>query len=489
MPVNRTAIMTLKLLLAAVACLAPLRAAVIRNGSKLEVRLQHRVGSRVSHMGDAVRAVIITPVFDRDTILVPAGATVSGVVDHVDRLGLGLRHTAARLDLLFTQLHLSDGAVIPIDARVVSVEEAREIVTDTGVIVGIHPCASFSTGVSGLFTLLIGEPEFGLPVLGFKFLAARSPDAEITFSAGTEMVLRLNGDVRLHNPASYEPALPLLGMSQGAHLEHVLATLPQQQASRDGTHPSDLINIALIGSQQAIERAFRAAGWHASERHGVMALYHMYHCMVQRVGYSMAPMTDLRFNGNPPDAAFEKTLDTLAKRHHIRLWREAESNVWLGAATEDIKYKIRALHITHDTDRDIDNERAKVVNDLAFTECIDRGALIPRVSLKAVQEDAHSIVTDGDVAVLELNACDSPRSMPSDPQTPRRIRAIRAAAAVGEDIARSNPVSVGYAMTKAMFGRSKTRASDRGQAPGAYKRDIAISRMDETAPAKTLALR
>jgi hypothetical protein len=220
-----------------------------------------------------------------------------------------------------------------------------------------------------------------------------------------------------------------------------------------------------------------------------MALYHVYHCMVQRVGYSRAPMTDLTFNGNPPDAAFEKTLDTLAKRHHIRLWHKAQSNVWLGAATEDIKYKVRALHITHDTDHEIDNERAKVVNDLAFTGCIDRGALIPRVSLKAVQEDAHSILTDGDVAVLELNACDSPRSMPSDSQTPRPVRAIRAALAVGEDIARSNPVSVGYAITNSMFGHSKARANDRVPAPGTYKRAIAISKMNETAPAKTLALR
>jgi hypothetical protein len=129
------------------------------------------------------------------------------------------------------------------------------------------------------------------------------------------------------------------------------------------------------------------------------------------------------------------------------------------------------------------------VNDLVFTGCIDRGALVPRVSLKAVQEDAHSILTDGDVAVLALNACDSSRGMPSDPQTPRRVRASRAAVALSEDIARSNPVSVGYAMAKSMFGPSKTRTSGRLQASGTYKRSIAISRIDETAPAKALALR
>jgi len=41
-------------------------------------------------------------------------------------------------------------------------------------------------------------------------------------------------------------------------------------------------------------------------------------------------MTNLKFNGNPPDVAFQKGLDTFAKRHHIRLWRNGQSDVWLG---------------------------------------------------------------------------------------------------------------------------------------------------------------
>jgi hypothetical protein len=200
-------------------------------------------------------------------------------------------------------------------------------------------------------------------------------------------------------------------------------------------------------------------------------------------------MTNLKFNGNPPDVAFQKSLDTLAKRHHIRLWRNGQSDVWLGAASEDIKYKIRALHITHGTDRDIDNERAKVVNDLAFTGCIDRGALIPRASFKAVRQDAHSIFTDGDVAVVQLNACTNPQLMPSDPQTPQPVHAIRAVLAVIDDIARSNPVSVGYAMAKSMFDSSETRANERVQESGTYIRAIAISSISETAPTRVLALR
>ena len=193
-------------------------------------------------------------------------------------------------------------------------------------------------------------------------------------------------------------------------------------------------------------------------------------------------MANLKFDGRPSDATFQKSLDTFAKRHHIRLWREEQSDVWLGAATEDIKCKVRALRVTHDTDRYIDNERAKVVNDLVFTGCVDRGALVPRGS-RGRSETAHSVLTDSDVAVLQLNACESPHVMPSDLQTPRPVRIIRAALAVSEDIAHStNPVSVVYAMTKSMFDSSKPRANERVPESCTYIRAISISSIRAITP-------
>lgn len=474
----------------ALCCAAPLNAAILPDGSTLEVRLLNRVGSNVSQVGDRIEAVITTPVFDHGMILLAAGGTVSGVVDHIDRLGLGLRHTAATLHLQFTELHLSGEPMISIGARVSRVEEARESVTDTGAVIGIYPGASFSTGVSGVFSLLLtGEPALRLAVLGFKFLAARSPDAEINFPAGTEMLLRLTQDVQTHQPAAYESAVPLLPASESAYVQNTLARLPQQQTNIDAKHLSDLVNVALIGTREAVQRAFRAAGWSSPEAHGVMAVYHMYHCVVQRVGYSMAPMTNLTLNGHSPDVAFQKNLDTLAKRHHIRLWRDDQSGIWLGAATEDVKFTVRALHVTHATERRVDNERAKVVNDLIMTGCVDTGALIPRADLKPAQEDKHSILTDGDVAILQLNPCDHPAPMPSDPELIRPGRATRIALAVAKDITRSNPVSVSLALANAMFGKSKTASNQPAQQSDAYTRAIAISKFPPATSGIVLAIR
>lgn len=467
-----------------------LSAAVLPYGSELEVRLLNKVSSRGSHLGDSVEAALITPLFDKSRLLLPAGVVVSGTITHIDRLGLGLRHTVARLDLHFTQLHLADGTSVAMDARVSSVETARESVRPDGAILGINPTANFSTGVSAMFTLFyLGEPEFRLPFIGFKLLAARSPDAEIAFPSGTEVILRLTSSLELRLPGDRESDVQLLNSPQISSVQTILDSVPAQQTNREGSRPSDLVNILLLGSQDEIRRSFRSAGWSMPESHGIMALYHMFHCAVERKSYSMLPMSELKLNGFRPDMSFEKSLNTFSKRHHIRLWRDAQSGAWLGAATEDVRYKFSRAHLTHASDPHIDNERAKVVNDLAFTGCIDRGALIPRASFRSGNQPGSSILTDGDIAVLQLNDCMTARLTPVDPQKPRPIRIIRAAIAVGVDIARSNPVSVIYAMTKSLVDASKTRTEERTEMARAFTRSSAIGSVTSTNSVNTLARR
>ena len=453
-----------------------LDAAALPYGSNLEVRLLHQVGSKISHLGDTVEAAVITPVYDRETLLLEPGATVYGSIDRIDRLGLGLRHATALLDIHFTRMRLTDGITVPIDARVASVETARESVRTDGSVMGINPTANFSTGVSAAFTLFyLGEPELRLPILGFKFLAARSPDPEIAFPAGTEMLLRVTSSADFRAPSRRQGDVPLLSTAQIASVQETLSAVPAQQTNRGPNRPSDLVNVMILGNQDQVNRTFRAAGWSVPETHGLLAFYHMFHCAVERKSYSMLPMSNLKLNGSTPDASFEKNLDTFAKRHHIRLWRDANSGAWLGAATEDVSYKFSKAHMTHATDRHIDNERAKIVNDLAFTGCIDKGALIPRASLRPVQQSGDSISTDGDIAVIELNDCKNPRMFPSDPQKPTPVRAVRAVVAVGVDIARSNPVSVAIALTKSMLDDSKARENERLQASRVYTRPSAIA--------------
>ncbi len=98
----------------------------------------------------------------------------------------------------------------------------------------------------------------------------------------------------------------------------------------------------------------------------------------------------------------------------MRLWREPHSaDVWLGTAAEDIAFRFDVTHWTHSSDPMIDNERTKVVDDLAFTGCIDRAELLARDSPKVLQDPkaARLTLTDGKIAAVQLDDCSSPKTM------------------------------------------------------------------------------
>jgi hypothetical protein len=96
------------------------------------------------------------------------------------------------------------------------------------------------------------------------------------------------------------------------------------------------------------------------------------------------------------------------------LWKVPHTaDVWLGAAAEDIGFRFKLTHWTHSTAPNIDNERGKVVNDLAFTGCLDAVELVSRHSPDLLQDPKSKqfILTDTDVALVQLNVCDNPTTM------------------------------------------------------------------------------
>ena len=436
-------------------------AATLAAGTHLEVRFSTPTGSRISHPGDPVESTVIAPVFEDGRLLIPQGAVVSGMVVGVERLGLGLKHLTAGIKYRFNTVRLPNGRAIPIEARVARVETAKERVTAEGVVSGIYPTANVSSSASFyVLPLLCIDPEFGLPMLGIKFLIARSPDPEIFFPAGTEIILRVTAEADIPAPGVLKDDVAPFSASEMNEARRVLAELPQQRTDRGGNHPSDSINILLLGKRDAINRAFQAAGWSGAQRSSLRSIYRMYHCMVQRMGYSMAPMGKLTLNGMTADAEYQKSLNTFSKRHHVRLWKQKQEDTWLSAATEDVGYKLRRMHLTHATDPLIDSERAKVVNDLAFTGCLESASLITRESSDDTGKRELSIETDGKVAVLRMNDCRNPRRMSTEssttgPHAPRR--SVQALLALRNDLIRTNPVSLAYSTIRAIQDHQKSQ--------------------------------
>ncbi len=435
--------------------LLPLEAAVLTAGTNLEIRLSAAAGSRISHQGDGIEGVVIAPVFGNGRIVIPPRSTVSGYVESVDRVGLGIRHSTAKLQCRFDSLQLPGGVVVPIEAQVVEVETAKERVTSDGAIGGMQPMASLSSGISFAISAVTKTTAFAAPAIGLKFLVARSPDPEIFLPSGTDLILELTKDTPVITAAIGGIVPSPLSSEESQKVKQLLESVPDQQASRSDERKADLLNILLLGSADQIDRAFYGAGWAGEQSHSVMALYRMFHCLVERMGYSTAPMAKLTLNGFAADRAYQKSLNTFAKRHHIRLWNQDHSGLWLGAATEDVSYTIRRMHLTHATAPEIDNERAKIVNDLWMTGCVDAASLVERRSLKPVDEKGHALHTDDSIAVLRINDCTTPRATSTVSARNRpRPRAIQVLAAVGNDVTRSNPVSLAYFMGKSLAGSS-----------------------------------
>ena len=93
-----------------------------------------------------------------------------------------------------------------------------------------------------------------------------------------------------------------------------------------------------------------------------MSLFRMYHALAKRLGYPSAPMNALTLNGVPSAFVHQKTLDTVERRHHVRLWQYPQKeNVVLkrrGGRCRVFDSNCTGLIYT---ELNIDNERAKIV--------------------------------------------------------------------------------------------------------------------------------
>jgi hypothetical protein len=357
----------------------------------------------------------------------------------VKRFGFGLKHITASIHYQFHTLRLPNGDTIPIQTEVLEVETAKERVDVAGTVRGIHPVASLSSSLA-LFTapLLFVVPTVGVPVWGIKSIVAPSANPEIYFPTGTEMLLRLTDPVEVRSSAERPVGIKSFSPKELSEVQDLLKGSAQR--ARLGSHPSDFVNILFLGSREEMDRAFYAAGWVQAERKSPMSLYRMYHALTRRIGYKRAPMNALTLNGVPSDFVYQKSLDTVQKRHHVRLWKEPQTaDVWLGAAAEDIGFRFEMAHWTHSTAPKIDNERGKVVNDLAFTGCLDSVELLARHSPDLLQDPKGKqlILTDTDIAVVRLNDCNDPTTMPGVEATPgvdQRRRLSRALASLRNDL-------------------------------------------------------
>jgi hypothetical protein len=237
----------------------------------------------------------------------------------------------------------------------------------------------------------------------------RFPEAEISYPPGTELRLKLLKPLQgVGMPFDPLPEVEQTDI-QRTSLGVFINELPYRSHTKAKDIPSDLTNLVFLGGRDELLQAFAAAGWTLADGRDPATEYETVRALAESRGYAEAPVSVLLLDGKPPQLVFEKTLNSVNKRHHLRVWQIAETwngqTVWTAAATHDIGLGFSAHKtVIHRIDPNIDQEREKVSDDLRFAgsatvpEMVER-PYIPRITQNATGDQ---IVTDGRVAVLRL---------------------------------------------------------------------------------------
>lgn len=373
-------------------------------GIKLYLRLETPVSTQTSHLHGPVKARVVREVIATEGVLIPPGAQVEGRIEKL--IPSSSPTDRASLLLRFDKLEISGQPPIDLRGHLAEIENARETVLADGTIQGVLaselPLSHLETALGKLGT------DSG-DLVKAKEKALGKSDTSIEYPAGADLVFVLDKPLTLRATAAPSRSLPLPDADVAA-VARLLEEAPQR-ASGKNQAPGDPLNLVVIGSQQEIEQTFREAGWSAAERKNAKSVWQTVRAVAGDQGYGRAPVSELYLYGRPEDLAFEKTLNTFVKRHHLRLWRSSATTpdgreIWLGAATHDVGLDIRPGVVSHAIDPDLDAERAKVGADLMVTGRVATVALTARPNplSEGLTATGASWKTDGRLLVIDLKA-------------------------------------------------------------------------------------
>jgi hypothetical protein len=388
-------------------------------GQPLWIRLADSVSSYTAKAGDPVHAILMEDVVCENEIVLPMGTPIDGVVRSKRKVGWGIRHETAALELEFSHATVQPGASVAFTARVEAVENAREPVHN-GVIQGVLSSNTFQGRIDSRLIHLPTLNPYSDPVLiVFKAAFPIFPEPEIFYPAGTDMRLRTTTEVTFPTgPAGGANEASPDAKPESEQLDHLVEQLPWRVTTKKNVD-ADVLNIVFLGSHDEVTSAFREAGWHTADQVSKKTVMKNLYALLNNSGYQQEPMTTFLLDGKPEDMDWQKSLNSYDRRDHLRMWQwqqdEGGDSVWVSSSTHDTRAMLSLKHkgFVHHITPDIDEERSTVIRDLNFAGCVKSLSYISRPDVPTVGHNAtgDAIRTDGSVAVITLKTCE-----PSEPQ-------------------------------------------------------------------------
>jgi hypothetical protein len=193
--------------------------------------------------------------------------------------------------------------------------------------------------------------------------------------------------------------------------DHLFSKIPRRIADKAGD-PGDMVNFLIIGSQDAMEKAFTAAGWVKVDTNVTETVLKGFLASMSKESYLTMPMSPLYLFGRQQDYgwAHAEPISVVASRNHLRIWKApvevSGRTLWVGAATHDVGFEKdqRNNGLTHKIDPNIDLERDYVEKTLTFTGTVAEVTHIlpPNPMQEAKTATGGSFHSNGQVLVLKL---------------------------------------------------------------------------------------
>jgi hypothetical protein len=267
---------------------------------------------------------------------------------------------------------------------------------------------------SGALIGRIGNEAAAVP-----FLIGASKDMDV--SATGHLYLRLNltsdltgtGNLDVKMKLSAQTAQKSISAPDLAHLlsPQLFADVPRRVGDLQG-NPGDMVNYALIGTQDQVTKAFAAAGWVQVDKTTQDAVLHGLVSTLSHAAYTEMPMSTLYLFGRSQDLSYARAdpLAVAAIRHHLRVWKTTEmvggEPLWVGSATHDNGFEKdqRNGGITHHIDANVDQERDFLEQSFSGAGVIAGAAYVLPSSPLTTAKTATggSFESDGRIVVMDL---------------------------------------------------------------------------------------
>lgn len=173
--------------------------------------------------------------------------------------------------------------------------------------------------------------------------------------------------------------------------------------------PGDPLNIAFVGTEDALHKKMLAAGWYPADPITFASSLRIAKDSVMHTPYPYAPVSNLYFNGKKQYYAFEQAAGgDPSKRHHVRFWLvpvydKLDRPMWIGAATFDsgVGLSHTTGQITHHISAEVDLERDKLITDLQNSGTIALTWIDPFQNAREGHNGGgDKFITDGRLAVF-----------------------------------------------------------------------------------------